>query len=89
MAQVLKLPPAARSNALINSLVPFIRHLQFFKSRGLKDNEIGEILSMMTYQEVEKDKFVMEYGQLGEEFFVILEGQCEIMVPDSKREEYR
>ena len=31
----------------------------------------------------------MEYGQLGEEFFLILEGECEIMVPDSKRDEFK
>ena len=32
---------------------------------------------------MKKDEFAIEYGSFGEEFYVILEGELEILVPDS------
>ena len=38
----------------------------------------------MTYKEKDEDEFVIEYGTYGTEFYVILEGECEVMVPGNK-----
>ena len=35
----------------------------------------------MTYKEVKKDEFVIEYGTTGDEFYLILDGECEVLVP--------
>ena len=40
-------------------------------------------MNFMTLKEMKKDEFVIEYGSLGDEFYVILEGECEVTVPDS------
>ena len=36
----------------------------------------------MTFKELEADEMVIEYGSFGDEFYVILSGECEVMVPD-------
>ena len=59
-----------------------VKNIPFFKDRGLKDSAIVDTLSLMTYKEMKADEFVIQYGNFGEEFYVILEGQCEVQVPD-------
>lgn len=43
----------------------------------------------MTYKEIEADELVIEYGTFGDEFYVILEGECEVMVPDLRIDEVK
>ena len=63
--------------------------MPFFKDRGLKDTAISDTLSLMTFKELKQDEFVIEYGSFGEEFYVILEGECEILVPDTSSEDFK
>lgn len=49
-----------------------VKNLPFFKERGLKNTAIAETLSLMTLKEVKKDEFALEYGQTGDEFYLIL-----------------
>ena len=44
---------------------------------------------MMSYKEYEKDEFVIEHGEKGEDFYLILDGCCEVLVPNKKDEAYR
>lgn len=62
--------------------MPLVKNLPFFKDRNLNEGAIVDTLSMMTYKEVPQNEFVFEYGSYGDEFYVILEGQVEILVPD-------
>ena len=59
-----------------------MKNLPFFKDRNLNEGAIVDTLSLMTYKEVPQNEFVFEYGSYGDEFYVILEGQVEILVPD-------
>ena len=60
--------------------------MPFFKDRGLRDNAIADTLSLMTLKEVEQDEFVIEYGTFGDEFYVLLEGDCEVLVPEKSQQ---
>ena len=62
-----------------------VKNLPFFKDRGLKNTAIAETLSLMNYKEVKKDEFVIEYGQTGDEFYLILEGEVEVLVPSTQQ----
>lgn len=68
----------------MSKLVSIVKNLPFFKDRGLKDAAISDTLGLMTYKEVNKDDFVIEYGTFGDEFYLILEGECEVLVPQRK-----
>lgn len=43
----------------------------------------------MTLKEMKQDDFVIEYGSLGDEFYVIIEGECEILIPDGDGSEFK
>lgn len=43
----------------------------------------------MTYKELEADEVVIEYGSIGDEFYVILEGECEVCIPDQRVDEIK
>ncbi len=66
-------------------VLPLAKNIPFFRDRGLKDSAIVDILSLMTYKEMKADEFVIQYGDFGDEFYVILEGQCEVQVPDKNQ----
>lgn len=63
-------------------LVPLVKDLPFFRERGLKDNAITDTLRLMHYKEAEAGDLIVEYGTMGDEFYVLLEGECEVLVPD-------
>lgn len=66
---------------MINSLVPYCKTLPFFKNRDLSETAIAEVLALMTLREVNEDQFVIEFGDRGDEFFLILEGDVEVLIP--------
>ena len=43
----------------------------------------------MTYKHVKKDQFVIEYGDTGDEFYLILDGECEVLVPPKQMDELK
>ena len=73
----------------MNKIIPLVKNIPFFKDRGLKDTAISETLSHMTYKEVKKDEFIIECGTFGDEFYLILEGECEVLVPDKQSEVFK
>ena len=40
------------------------------------------MLRLLTFKNLSKNDMVIEYGTTGDEFYLILEGECEVMVPD-------
>ena len=62
ISSTLKQPKKTRSAAFLKDLVHLIKDLPFFQDRGLKETAISDTLTHMTYKEIKKDEFVMEYG---------------------------
>ena len=62
--------------------MPLLKDLPFFKDRGLNEAAIQETMNLMTLKELKKDEFVIEYGSFGDEFYLIIEGECEVLIPD-------
>ena len=48
----------------------------------MNDSAMLEVVNCMSLRTLKAEEFVFEYGSLGEEFFLILEGTVEIQVPD-------
>lgn len=66
----------------MQNLVPYLKDLPFFKERGLNEAAMTETLNLMTLKELKKDEFVIEYGSFGDEFYVIIDGECEVLIPE-------
>ena len=43
----------------------------------------------MTFKEVKKDDFAIEFGTYSDEFYLILEGECEVLVPDKQNDDFK
>jgi len=43
----------------------------------------------MTYKEVKRDELIIEYGSEGKEFYLILEGETEVIIPDKDTEDFK
>ena len=63
---IVKLPIKTRSAYDVHRLVPHAKKLEFFQSRGLSDSSIFDTLALMTYKEIKKDEFAIEYGAEGD-----------------------
>jgi hypothetical protein len=79
---VLKTHKKSRTQRQLQQLVPLISELPFFKERGLDKNLMLDIVSCMEYCEVPENDFVFEYGHVGSNFFLILDGSVEVQIPD-------
>ena len=71
-----------KQNALPADLISKIKDIEFFKQRALTEETLAEVVSCMSLLEMEKDDVVMEYGDIGYNFYLTLEGEVEITVPD-------
>ena len=61
-----------------------MRKIPFFKEREMNDAAMLEVVNCMSLRSIPAEHFVFEYGQLGDEFFLILEGEVEIQIPDKE-----
>lgn len=61
-----------------------MRRIPFFKEREMNDAGMLEVVNCMSLKSIPEGNFVFEYGELGEEFFLILEGKVEIQIPDKE-----
>ena len=80
--RVLMTPKKSRTQRQLHQLVPLISELPFFKERGLDGNLMLDVVSCMEYCEVAENEFVFEYGHVGTNFFLILDGSVEVQIPD-------
>ena len=58
--------------------VQTIKEVPFFAEKGLSENAMLEILNCMTVKQVPPVEAVVEYGDIGENFYLILYGEVEI-----------
>ena len=73
--------PRQRTLNQMLKYAPMVRDIPFFKDRELKDQAMAEILSLFKIHKVPKSQFVFEYGTFGTEFYFILDGTVEILLP--------
>lgn len=85
----MKITASKRSTFQINKLVPLVKDLPFFRERGLKDTAISDTLRLMNYKDGEEGELIIEYGTTGDEFYVLLDGECEVLIPDSSSNDFK
>lgn len=82
---ILKKDSSARTEKELNTLIPYIKELSFFKSRKLEQDDIINICQELKYEYVKLGEAVFKYGEYGTKFYIILKGEVEIKIPDPKR----
>ena len=69
---------------MLATLAPLIKDIPFFKERGLDGNLLHDVVSCMEYCEVPKDEYVFEFGDQGQNYFLIIDGTVEVQIPDKQ-----
>ena len=55
--------------------------LKFFKQRSLKEKQMNDLIGAMSLMEAPSQKVLFRYGEMGDSFYVILQGQVSVYVP--------
>ena len=71
---ILQKPSDHRSDAETKALVPLIQNIQFFQDKKIKPKDLVEICSRLRYEHHPKGKNVIEIGEVGDKFYIILQG---------------
>lgn len=62
--------------------MPLIWEIHFFKDRGITGTMLNDIVGLMSYKKMLKGEYVFEFGDVGDKFYLILDGSVEIQIPD-------
>ena len=87
----LKIPPEERNRDHIEDMLPYINTLTSFtnslKQANLKDYNVTlrEICQNMTLETIQKDRFVVKYGEKGNVFYIILNGSVSIIIVKNRK----
>ena len=81
MKSILSKPAEQRSTYELRNLVPLISDIAYFSKLKLKPYELNEVCSGLEYKTVTKDSFVINYGEQGDLFYIILKGKVSVWVP--------
>ncbi|TNV87944.1 hypothetical protein FGO68_gene15687 [Halteria grandinella] len=90
-----------RTERDLNRLLPLVKTIKFFKefvveqsqgpqqSNTESDKNLKEIVSCLTYEFVPKGCNVFEYGSQGDKFYILLQGEVGVLIPNSNDYNYR
>ena len=81
MKAILFKPAEQRSTYELRNLVPLISDIAYFSKLKLKPYELNEVCSGLEYRVVNKDSFVINYGEQGDLFYIILKGKVSVWQP--------
>ena len=68
-----------------------MKQIKFFRERDIiKESQLMEIIKALQIEKFNINEEIFEYGDLGDKFYIILEGSVSVLIPfyvDVKREE--
>jgi CRP-like cAMP-binding protein len=67
------------------SLVPYIREIEFFKERDVKEEDFLDIVQCLKYQKINAGDNVFDYGTYGDKFYIIIHGSVQVLVLNPRR----
>jgi CRP-like cAMP-binding protein len=82
----LSLPPKERTPAILNALVALTKDIEFFQTLA-RENSLQAHLACCSYMQVEVFKpgqAIFSVGDVGDKFYVILQGSVSVKVPTNK-----
>ncbi|CAI2379739.1 unnamed protein product [Moneuplotes crassus] len=80
--EILKKKPRNRTKREISRLTQFLGGIEFFKKYIKEGNEgvVGQCSSQLKLATFKKGERIMKYGELGDKFYVILQGSCKLFL---------
>ena len=85
MIKILNRPTLKRSENDLQQLVPYMRNIDFFREREIKIADMLDIMSCIQYERFSSEEVIMNWGELGEKFYILMEGQVSVLIPSPKK----
>lgn len=74
----------------IREIIPLIRNIKFFKEQNITGyDELTEISQCLTYEPMQRGKEVFEYGSIGEKFYMMIEGEVSVLIPNAECRDFK
>ena len=80
MVNILVKMPQRRTQAELDTLVPMIMKIQFFKEREMKHESCVHVAETLQYEFQSKDHEVFKQGDEGDKFYIIIDGEVSIKI---------
>lgn len=80
--EVLSKPFYQRTQDEIERVAAFLKTIKFFKERNLKEKDLHELVLAFKLESMEVDEDVMQCGDRGYTFYIILSGQVKVLIPN-------
>jgi CRP-like cAMP-binding protein len=58
-----------------------MKRVQFFRERNVRDADYPFIIEALKYQFFKRDETIMNWGDLGDKFYIIIKGSVKVLVP--------
>lgn len=77
---ILKKPEKEREPTDIANLKLYFKENNFFKKYGQENGEnwLNQIYTKIKYESVNKDKYIMRYGEFGSTYYIVLKGKVQV-----------
>lgn len=69
--------------------MPMIKGIKFFKDQNIQENDLPEIAQGLNYEYIQRGQDVFEYGSIGEKFYMIMEGEVSVMIPNPECKDFK
>ncbi|CAI2385273.1 unnamed protein product [Moneuplotes crassus] len=66
-------------------LFPFVKNIKFFKEQNLDQSDLKTICERLEVVQMSAGKDVFKYGYHGDKFYIILEGEVSVLIPNKKK----
>ena len=81
MRKILPKEMSKRTEEDLDELVRLIKDISFFKDRSsLKTQDIRELAACFKFKEVNEGNNVINYGDIGENFYLIIQGIVSVLI---------
>ena len=90
LIKILQNPPAKRTEAEICDIIDTLKGLDYFKRQigKLGHSEWKDLASSLEYTKVAKGTDVINYGEIGDKFYLVLSGFLGVYLPNPKVKEW-
>lgn len=72
-----------RTNKQHDLLCKVLSRISFFKDQKIKASDQKEIADLLTLEKVKRNEIVFDYGVPGDKFYMILNGEVEVLLPNT------
>jgi len=62
-------------------LIPILKKIKFFEQLEIEDEFFGMLIEGLKYQYIQKEKVIFKKGNMGEKFYILLQGDVIVCLP--------